>query len=352
MELAEFDYNLPKELIAQYPSQKRDESRLLVLHRDTGDIEHRIFKDIVEYVHKDDLLVLNNTRVVPVRLVGKKETGGKVEALVLLSGEGCRVKDGDLGEGCRVKGGNEYEVLLKPARGCNAGSRLIFGDGQLKAIVSKIQNNRRFLKFECNGDLEGLLNRFGQMPLPPYIKRNVIETDRERYQTVYADKKGAVAAPTAGLHFTKDILSNIRDKGIDVEYVTLHVGYGTFKPVRSLNIKSHRMEKEYYEVKKEVISNIRNKNGRVIAVGTTTTRVLETVLPESNVYRGWTDLFIYPPYKFKIVDVVLTNFHLPRTTLFMLVSAFCGKGMLLKAYQEAIEKRYRFYSYGDAMLII
>ena len=356
MKLSDFDYKLPKELIAQYPSAERDESMLMVLHKDTGKIEHRIFRDIIEYLNPGDLLVLNNTRVLPARLMGRKETGGKVDTLVLnpspypLPG----------GERERVRG--EYEVLLKPARGCKVGSKIIFGEGKLKAEVARVENGRRFLKFECNGNLEKMLDESGEMPLPPYIKRETIDSDEERYQTVYASKKGAVAAPTAGLHFTKKVLEDISKKGVDVEYVTLHVGYGTFRSVKAEDIKEHKMEKEYFEIDNNVIEKLNKKNGRVIAVGTTSCRVLETVVAKFTLPRvaeqalrlqqGWTDLFIYPGYKFKIVDALLTNFHLPKTTLLMLVAAFCGKELLSKAYEEAIREKYRFYSYGDAMLII
>ena len=357
--LSSFDYNLPKELIAQYPSEKRDESRLLVLHRDTGEIEHRIFKDIVGYFQKDDVLVLNNTKVVPARLFGKKETGGKIEAL-LLGAEGSKLK----------AQGREYEALLKPARGCRVGSKLIFADGKLNAEVSRIENSRRFLKFGCNGNLENLLEELGKMPLPPYIKREAESLDLKRYQTIYASKKGAVAAPTAGLHFTKEILGRISNERVDIEYITLHVGYGTFRPVKCDDITKHKMEREYFEIESEVMKNIKNRKGRVIAVGTTTCRALESSnlsFPRKrestnldspiksgndNSLAGWVDLFIYPPYKFKTVDALLTNFHLPKTTLFMLVSAFCGRELLLKAYKEAIKEKYRFYSYGDAMLIL
>lgn len=338
MDLASFDYNLPKELIAQYPSERRDSSRLLVLHRKTKEIEHRVFKDIVEYFSKGDLVLLNDTKVVPARLYGRKEeTGGRVEALVLNAGEKFKVK----GER------SEYEVLLKPARGCRVGSRLIFGDGRLKATLDRIENGRRFLRFECNGDLEELLDEFGEMPLPPYIKRDNVALDSERYQTVYAAKKGAVAAPTAGLHFTKDLLGQIAKKGVDVDYITLHVGYGTFKPVKCEDITGHKMEKEYFQIDNKVIEKINSLKPRTVAVGTTTCRALETLKA-----KGWTDLFIYPPYEFKVVNALLTNFHLPRTTLLMLVSAFCGRELLLQAYKEAIDKKYRFYSYGDAMLIV
>lgn len=348
MKLSDFNYNLPKELIAQYPLKKRDESRLLVLNRSTGEIQHRIFKDITEYFHKDDLLVLNNTKVVPAKLVGRKETGGKVEVLVLRSST-------------RKGASAEYEVLLKPTRGCGVGSRLIFGNGRLEAHVTRIENGRRFLMFECNGNFGKMLDRFGQMPLPPYIRRNSETTDINTYQTIYADKLGAVAAPTAGLHFTKNVLSGISEKGIDIEYVTLHVGYGTFKPVKSEDITEHKMEKEYFELDKKVLKKIETKKGRTIAVGTTTCRVLEAlskpgldrgIVAGGRFSWGWTDLFIYPGYNFKRIDALLTNFHLPMTTLFMLVSAFCGTKLLHRVYKEAIDRKYRFYSYGDSMLIV
>lgn len=350
MKLSDFSYNLPNELIAQYPAEKRDESRLLVLHKETGTIEHKIFKDIEKYLNSGDMLVLNNTKVLPAQIIGRKETGGKVEVLILGAGHSA--------ESIEQRG--EYEALLKPARGCNVGSKIIFGDGELKAEVARIENGRRFLKFDCNGNLKKVLDRLGEMPLPPYIKRKVTDSDTERYQTVYASKNGAVAAPTAGLHFTKSLLEGISRKRVDVEYVTLHVGYGTFKPVSSENIIEHKMEKEYFEIENKLIEKLNNKNGKVIAVGTTSARVLESfyayagtahcAVPAAS-YKGWTDLFIYPGYEFKTVDALLTNFHLPKTTLLMLASAFCGRELLFKAYEEAIKERYRFYSYGDAMLI-
>jgi len=354
MKLSDFDYNLPKELIAQYPAEKRDESRLLVLHRATGRIEHRIFRDIIGYLDPGDSLVLNDTKVLPARLAGKKETGGKIEALVF---NPLTLPSPPMGERERVRG--EYEVLLKPARGCKVGSRIIFGGGELKAEVVRTENSRRFLQFDCNGNLDSMLDRLGKMPLPPYIKREPVDSDAERYQTVYASKNGAIAAPTAGLHFTKKLLGDISKKRVDIEYVTLHVGYGTFRPVKSEDIKEHKMEKEYFEIGHGVIDRINHKKGRVIAVGTTSCRVLESVFPPTRWnfipprrWKGWTDLFIYPGYKFKAADALLTNFHLPKTTLLMLVAAFCGKELLFKAYEEAMKERYRFYSYGDAMLII
>jgi len=359
MKLSDFYYNLPKELIAQYPARKRDESRLLVLHKDTGTIEHRIFKEIVEYLNPGDLLVLNNTKVLAARLMGRKETGGKVEALVLNPLTLSLSPNGGEGGARGV-----YEVLLKPARGCRAGTKIIFGNGELKAEVVRVENGRRFLKFDCNGDLGKMLDKIGEMPLPPYIKRGTVDSDAERYQTVYASKSGAVAAPTAGLHFTKKLLGDISKKRVEVEYVTLHVGYGTFRPVISEDIEGHKMEKEYFEIDNNVIEKLKNKNRRVIAVGTTSTRVLESFFynGRGQAYlsptTGWTDLFIYPGYRFKAVDGLLTNFHLPKTTLLMLVAAFCSRGhaclppTLFKAYEEAIKEKYRFYSYGDAMLIL
>nr|MBU1327749.1 tRNA preQ1(34) S-adenosylmethionine ribosyltransferase-isomerase QueA [Candidatus Omnitrophota bacterium] len=352
MKLSDFDYNLPKELIAQYPAEKRDESRLLVLHKDTGGIEHRIFRDIIEYLNPGDSLVLNNTKVLPAKILGRKETGGKIEVLVL---DSARMFDQDVH--LNSNEAEEYEALLKPARGCKVGSKIIFGDGELKASVARIEKGRRFLKFDCNGNLEKVLNKLGQMPLPPYIKRQTNDSDVERYQTVYASKNGAVAAPTAGLHFTKKVLEDISEKRVCVEYVTLHVGYGTFKPVSNENITEHEMEKEYCEIENKVIDRLNNRKGRVIAVGTTSARVLETFFSNGKGYAclspttGWTELFIYPGYKFNAVDALLTNFHLPKTTLLMLVAAFCGKELLFRTYQEAIREKYRFYSYGDAMLI-
>ena len=362
MKLSDFDYILPKELIAQHPAKKRDESRLLVLHRDTGKIEHRIFRDITGYLNPGDLLVLNNTKVMPARLTGRKETGGKVEALVLNLVSGFKF---------HVPGDYEYEVLLRPTRGCEVGSKIMFCNGELNAEVVRIDNGRRFLKFNCNGNFEKMLDKFGEMPLPPYIKRKAIDFDIERYQTVYASKDGAVAAPTAGLHFTKGLLEDISKKRVDVEYVTLHVGYGTFKPVSSENIIEHKMEEEYFEIENRTIEELKDKKGRLIAVGTTSCRVLETEEIASLVslarndmnnghcrakpkqsHKGWTDLFIYPGHEFKTVDGLLTNFHLPKTTLLMLAAAFCGKELLFKAYEEAIKEKYRFYSYGDAMLIV
>ncbi|PIQ73040.1 tRNA preQ1(34) S-adenosylmethionine ribosyltransferase-isomerase QueA, partial [Candidatus Roizmanbacteria bacterium CG11_big_fil_rev_8_21_14_0_20_36_8] len=235
-----------KELIAQYPAEKRDESRLLVLHKDTGEIEHGVFKDIIEYFNPGDLVILNNTKVLPAQIIGRKETGGKVEALVLNAGEGSGAK-------------GEYEVLLKPARGCNVGVRIIFGSGELNAEIIRIENGRRFLRFDCNGNLEKALDKLGEMPLPPYIKREATDFDSERYQTVYAVKRGAVAAPTAGLHFTKQLLADIAKKEASIEYVTLHVGYGTFKPVSSEQIEEHKMEKEYFEIEQDVVKSIKNR---------------------------------------------------------------------------------------------
>ncbi|MFH1478998.1 MAG: tRNA preQ1(34) S-adenosylmethionine ribosyltransferase-isomerase QueA [Candidatus Omnitrophota bacterium] len=345
LKLSDFDYGLPKELIAQYPADKRDESRLLVLDRATGNISHRAFKDIIGYFREGDILVINNTKVVPSRLVGTKETGGKVEALILNN-------EGDLEKL------SEYETLLKPARGCRIGAKLFFDNGNLKAEITRIENGRRFLKFDGKKDLLKLLDEKGQMPLPPYIKREDEVSDRDRYQTIYASKIGAVAAPTAGLHFTKEVLANLSEKGVSLEELTLHVGYGTFKPVKEEDIARHKMEEEFFEVREGLVNRLNKRAARSIVVGTTTCRALETVGNKKNInfvdgiYSGWTDKFIYPPYKFKNVDCLLTNFHLPKTTLLMLVSAFSGRELLFKAYKEAIKEKYRFYSYGDCMLII
>ncbi len=349
LKLSDFDYTLPKKLIAQFPCEKRDESRLLVLNRNTGQIEHRLFKDIVEYFNEGDALVLNDTKVVPARLIGRKETGGKVDVLILRVSERLKVKS---------EKDNEYEALVKPLRGLKVGGSINFKDGELKADITRIDKGRLFLRFCCNGNFHSLLTKFGKVPLPPYIKRESVEMDRKRYQTVYAKKEGAIAAPTAGLHFTKSLLKKIEDKGIDIEYVTLQIGYGTFKPVKCEDISSHKMEEEHFEISedtKDRLDRVKKEGGRVFAVGTTTCRVLETIVSkvfEAKLRTHTTDLFIYPPYKFKLVDCLLTNFHLPKTTLLMLASAFCGRELLFKSYREAIEKRYRFYSYGDAMLIL
>ncbi|MCM8784105.1 MAG: tRNA preQ1(34) S-adenosylmethionine ribosyltransferase-isomerase QueA [Candidatus Omnitrophica bacterium] len=348
MHISEFDYHLPKELIAQFPLDRRDDSRLLVLERSSGKISHSKFSDITQCFREGDTLVLNDTKVIPARLFGLREkTSGKVEVFLLE-----RIKE------------DTFKTLLKPARKFSLGEAIVFsGDGLRAELIEKDGQGFAILKFKSSGDLNEALEKSGDIPLPPYIKRKSVELDRTRYQTVYARKEGAVAAPTAGLHFTQDLLQQIMNKGINIAYVTLHVNYATFKPVKEENIEAHKMYKEYYEFPIEtarIISDTKKKGRKIIAVGTTSCRVLETVacqlktsgfwLPQE--IQGYTSLFIYPPYDFKLTDMLLTNFHFPKSTLLMLIAAFCGSAVWRKAYQEAIEKRYRFYSYGDAMLIV
>jgi S-adenosylmethionine:tRNA ribosyltransferase-isomerase len=329
LRLSEFDYYLPKELIAQYPLKERDTARLLILKRKRRTIEHTLFKEIGNYLHSDDLLVLNNTKVLPSRIFGRRLSGGRVELLLL-----------------RHKDKLTFDTLIKPSR-IKLGERIIFNNGKISGIISG-KNEITFNATDINS-----IAKQGVMPLPIYIKRKAEDLDNIYYQTVYAKEKGALASPTAGLHFTKELLRQIEVSGVNLLYLTLHIGLGTFRPVKIEDITKHKMEPEYFRVPKEtprVLENTRKKNGRVIAVGTTSLRALETYA--SGRSEGYTDLFIYPGYKFKIVDALLTNFHLPRTTLFILVCAFAGKKLIKKAYQEAIDKKYRFYSYGDAMLIL
>lgn len=329
MKLSDFDYHLPKELIAQYPLEKREAARLLVVYRQTGDIEHRIFKDLGEYLRQDDLLVLNNTKVLPCRLLGRRASGGRVELLLL-----------------NKKDGLVFDALIKPAR-VKLGERIAFNGGRISALRS----SRNEVIFQAPS--AQAVYALGQMPLPPYIKREPEELDSDYYQTVYACQEGAVAAPTAGLHFTDALLEDIVARGIKIGYLTLHVGYATFTPVKTEDIAKHKMEKEYFNIPEETIGHIetaRQQNKRILAVGTTSLRALETYALE--VRAGYTDLFIYPGYEFKVVGGLLTNFHLPKTTLFMLVCAFAGTGLMQEVYRQAIEKKYRFYSYGDCMLIV
>jgi S-adenosylmethionine:tRNA ribosyltransferase-isomerase len=329
MKLSEFDYLLPKDLIAQYPLKERQKARLLVVNRADGSIGHYIFDEIRSFLKIGDLLVLNNTKVLTCRLMGRKATGGKVEVLLT-----------------RRKTGSTFECLIQPSR-TKTGEKIIFNEGDITGIIS----GRGEISFMSN-DAESIY-QIGQVPLPPYIKREPEDLDKIYYQTVYADKEGAIASPTAGLHFTDELLKEIASEGIDSAYVTLHVGLGTFKPVKSDDITEHKMEPEYFRIPESAFSKIENarKNKtRIIAVGTTSLRALEE--SAGGVKEGYTDLFIYPGYKFKSVDSLLTNFHLPKTTLFMLVCAFAGETLMKKAYQEAVDKKYRFYSYGDAMLII
>ena len=331
MKIADFDYSLPKELIAQYPARTREESRMMVLDKARQSYGHKKFTDIVSYLKKGDCLVLNNARVINARLVGKSETGGKAEIFILEKLDGAR-----------------YKALLKPVARLG-GKNICFGN-DVRARVIEAKNPESIVEFDSDVDLESI----GRVPLPPYIKREPEELDRARYQTVYADRPGATASPTAGLHFTDDILSKIKTQSVEIAYVTLYVSYGTFAPVLEDNVEDHHMHSEYFELPKDTLDKIRKTKqagGRIISVGTTTTRVLEANAGKESGTSGRTDLFIYPGYKFKVTDMLLTNFHLPKSTLMMLVSAFAGQEFILKAYEEAIKERYRFFSYGDCMLI-
>ena len=340
MRVAEFDYKLPEELIAQTPLQKRDESRLMVLNRNNRTIEHKVFKDILEYLKPGDVLVRNNTKVIPARIYGKKETGANVEFLLLNNIEG-----------------DIWESIVRPGNKLHIGTKVIFGDGILKAEVMDImEGGTRKVKFEYNGIFNEILDEIGLMPLPPYIHEEL--TDRDRYQTVYAKFRGSAAAPTAGLHFTDELLNEISKKGIEIANVTLHVGIGTFRPVKVETIEEHHMHSEHFYIKKEdaeKINKAKKEGRRVIAVGTTSCRVLESIANEDGIVKETeedTSIFIYPGYKFKCIDGLITNFHLPQSTLLMLVSAFAGKEYMLNAYSKAVEKEYRFFSFGDAMLIL
>lgn len=339
MNLSEFNYNLPPELIAQTPLSKRDESRLMVVNKNTGEIKHEIFKNIINYLNPGDCLVLNDSRVIPARLYGVREDTGSPIEFLLLSRKSTDV----------------WEVILRPGKRAKIGKRFVFGN-ELKAVVTDIVNDgNRLVKFEYDGLFENVLERLGEMPLPPYITEKL--EDKERYQTVYSKNDGSSAAPTAGLHFTNELLDDIRKKGIKTAFVTLHVGLGTFRPVKSEVIEEHKMHSEFYTIDKktaETINETRRNGGCIISVGTTSSRVLETVADEKGFLKessGWTDIFIYPPYKFKAVDSLITNFHLPQSTLLMLVSSFSSKEIILNAYKTAIDEKYRFFSFGDAMFI-
>ena len=340
MKVSDFDFYLPEELIAQSPLKERDSSRFMVVDRKTGEIEHKVFHDVIDYLEKGDTLVLNNTRVMPARLIGEKEeTGGKIEFLLLK----------------RIEG-DKWECLAKPGKKAKVGAMFTFGEGKLKAVVREIGlEGNRVIEFIYNGIFEEILDELGQMPLPPYIHEKL--DDRERYQTVYSKEKGSAAAPTAGLHFTEDLLEKIREKGVNIAFVTLHVGLGTFRPVKVESIDEHIMHSEYYELDEEnakIINDTKKRGNRVIAVGTTSTRTLETIGNENGEVRaqsGWTNIFIFPGYKFNIVDALITNFHLPESTLIMLVSALAGKENIMNAYKKAVEEKYRFFSFGDSMFI-
>lgn len=340
MKTDDFDYNLPEELIAQTPLEKRDSSRLMVLDKKTGEVEHKHFTDIIDYLEKGDTLVLNDTKVLPARLIGEKEeTKAVIEILLLKNIE----KD-------------DWECLTKPARRIKVGTVVSFGDGLLKAkCIKELDDGIRHFTLIYDGILYEILDKLGTMPLPPYIHEKL--NDQSRYQTVYAKEVGSAAAPTAGLHFTKDLLKKIEDKGINICYVTLHVGLGTFRPVSVSDVTKHKMHSEYYHMTKEVAETLKKakeNNKKIVSVGTTSTRVLETVMTKYGEFRecsGWTDIFIYPGYKFKAVDRLITNFHLPKSTLVMLVSALAGKDNILNAYNIAVKEKYRFFSFGDAMFI-
>jgi len=345
MKLLDFDYRLPKELIAQYPKKRRDASRMMVLDRKKKTITHRGFKDITSYLNSPDAVIFNDSKVIPARIICKKETGGKAEIFLLK-----KIKD------------NVYQALTRPASRLFPGKKLICEDGRIIAQIVENMDVGKIIKFANVVNIEKDLRRIGQTPLPPYIKRRPEVADEERYQTVYAQNDGSTASPTAGLHFTNALLKNIKESGVNLSYITLHVSYGTFAPVKVDDIEVHRMHKEAFSLSKEtqdLVKQTKKKSGRIVAVGTTTTRVLEgnaDLLLRAGEGRskisGSTGLFIYPPYKFRIVDRLLTNFHLPKSTLLMLVSAFAGREFILDAYKEAIRKKYRFYSYGDCMLII
>lgn len=340
MDVKDFDFHLPEELIAQHPLEQRDSSRLMVLDKETGEIKHKTFHDIVDYLNEGDTLVLNNTRVLPARLIGEKEgTGGKIEFLLLK----------------RIEG-DKWECLAKPGKSARVGRRFTFGGGKLKAEVIEVkEDGNRIVEFYYDGIFEQVLDSLGEMPLPPYIHERL--EDRERYQTVYSKEEGSAAAPTAGLHFTKELLEQIKEKGVNIVYLTLHVGLGTFRPVKVENIEEHDMHSEYYHLSKEsadIINETKKRGNKVISVGTTSTRTLETIGDENGEVReqsGWTNIFIYPGYKFKVVDRLITNFHLPESTLIMLVSTLAGKEHVMHAYEEAVKEKYRFFSFGDAMFV-
>lgn len=337
----DFDFDLPEELIAQTPLKDRASSRLLVVNKETGDMEDKHFHDILDELQPGDALVMNNTRVLPARLYGEKtETGGHLEVLLLTNTEG-----------------DIWETLIKPAKRAKVGTEIQFGDGRLKAVVKEeLEHGGRIIEFKYDGIFLEILESLGEMPLPPYIKERL--DDPDRYQTVYAEENGSAAAPTAGLHFTKELLEEIKAKGVHLVYLTLHVGLGTFRPVSVDNIEEHHMHSEFYRLTEEAakqLNEVRQAGGRIVAVGTTSIRTLETIGTKFNgeiqADSGWTDIFITPGYQFKVVEAFSTNFHLPKSTLVMLVSAFAGKDLTLAAYQHAIEEKYRFFSFGDAMFI-
>ena len=340
MDLKDFNYDLPEELIAQDPLEDRSSSRLMVLHKDTGRIEHKIFRDIIDYLNPGDCLVINDTKVIPARLMGiKEDTGATIEVLLL-----------------KRNADDVWECLVKPGKKARTGARIVFGEGLLVGeIVDVIEDGNRMIKFHYEGIFEEILDKLGQMPLPPYITHKL--QDKNRYQTVYARNEGSAAAPTAGLHFTKELLEKIKEKGVNVVSITLHVGLGTFRPVKVDKIEEHHMHTETFNISMEAadtINRARAAGGRVIAVGTTSCRTLESAAADDGTIparSGDTDIFIYPGYKFKAIDCLITNFHLPESTLIMLVSALAGRDNIMNAYETAVKERYRFFSFGDAMFI-
>ena len=340
MQLSDFNYELPQELIAQDPLEKRSDSRLMVVGREDGSIEHKHFYDIIDYVNPGDCLVINDTKVIPARLMGVKVgTGASIEVLLL-----------------KRKEEKAWETLVKPGKKARIGARISFGDGLLVGeVIDIVEEGNRLIRFEYEGIWEEILDKLGQMPLPPYITHQL--KDRNRYQTVYAKHDGSAAAPTAGLHFTEELLEQLKAKGVEIAHVTLHVGLGTFRPVKVDNILDHHMHSEFYIVEQEEadkINTAKKRGNRIISVGTTSTRTLESVADENGIVKagsGWTDIFIYPGYEFKVIDCLITNFHLPESTLLMLVSAFSTRENMLHAYEVAVEERYRFFSFGDAMFI-
>ena len=341
MDVKDFYYDLPQELIAQDPLEDRSSSRLLVLDKKTGKTQHRIFKDIVEYLRPGDCLVINNTKVIPARLYGVKEgTEAKIEILLL------KRKENDI-----------WETLVKPGKKCKIGTKIVFGEGILTGeVVDIVEEGNRLIQFHYEGIFEEILDRLGQMPLPPYITHQL--QDKNRYQTVYAKYDGSAAAPTAGLHFTPELLQQVRDMGVEIAEVTLHVGLGTFRPVKETDVLKHHMHSEFYKIEQseaDKINKAKKEGHRVIAVGTTSTRTLESAADENGFLTeksGWTEIFIYPGYQFKVIDALITNFHLPESTLVMLVSALAGREHVLAAYETAVEEKYRFFSFGDAMFIV
>ena len=340
MKTSDFDFYLPEELIAQHPLEKRDYSKLMVLDKETGKIEHKHFYNVIEYLNQGDTLVLNNTRVMPARLIGEKaESGGKIEFLLLK----------------RIEG-DKWECLAKPGKRAKIGTEFVFGKGKLKCkVVDIVEEGNRIIEFSYDGIFEQVLDELGEMPLPPYITERL--DDRERYQTVYSKEQGSAAAPTAGLHFTKELLEKKKKKGVNIAYVTLHVGLGTFRPVKVDDVNEHVMHSEFYNLEEEdakIINDTKKRGNKIISVGTTSTRTLETIGDENGFVKaqsGWTNIFIYPGYEFKVVDKLITNFHLPESTLIMLVSALSGKEKVMNAYNEAVKERYRFFSFGDSMII-